>query len=369
VAFSFPSQLKEDFHVHANFALTPGRLNKYKGAILAHAVPKEVLGKTGRQVPLPKNNSDTYVGRRWLPYGGTLTDQNSINRFFQNGTGDRGNAIVQAHLTAEGVTPTPDSIVPQDIQVVIQQYSCLYGFTDKTYNLYEDDIPTAMVAQIGERVTFVNELILYGALKACTNQFYGGTGTSRATVNGAISLGMVRKIVKNLQANHAKPVNSMLKARRTSAPTRWRWATRSTRTPTSSRTSATCLASPRWRSTPAAAACPTRWARPSASAGSPPGPAGAAGRGRGDRRHQPVVHLGHQPGRLPVHRGGAGRVQPDRGARQGVALDPTFLPPGQKSKSDPLGQRGYAGTVWWKAVMLENQGWMAVGNVGTKVLQ
>jgi hypothetical protein len=43
------------------FALTPGRLNKYKGAILAHAVPQEVLGKTGRQVPLPKNSSDTYV--------------------------------------------------------------------------------------------------------------------------------------------------------------------------------------------------------------------------------------------------------------------------------------------------------------------
>ena len=30
--------------------------------------------------------------------------------------------------------------------------------------------------------------------------------------------------------------------------------------------------------------------------------------------------------------------------------------------------RGYAGTIWWKAVMIENQGWMAVGNVGTRVL-
>jgi N4-gp56 family major capsid protein len=31
------------------------------------------------------------------------------------------------------------------------------------------------------------------------------------------------------------------------------------------------------------------------------------------------------------------------------ALDPTYLPPGEKSKSDPLGQRGYAGTSWWKS--------------------
>ena len=50
------------------------------------------------------------------------------------------------------------------------------------------------------------------------------------------------------------------------------------------------------------------------------------------------------------------------------SLNPTYLPPGEKSKSDPLGQRGYAGTIWWKAVMIENQGWMAVGFVGSKVL-
>jgi hypothetical protein len=34
-----------------NFSLTPGRINKFKGEILAHAVPMEVLGKTGRQIP------------------------------------------------------------------------------------------------------------------------------------------------------------------------------------------------------------------------------------------------------------------------------------------------------------------------------
>ena len=50
------------------------------------------------------------------------------------------------------------------------------------------------------------------------------------------------------------------------------------------------------------------------------------------------------------------------------SLSPTFLPPGDKSKSDPLGQRGYAGTAWWKAVLIENPGWMAVGYVGSKVL-
>jgi len=49
-------------------------------------------------------------------------------------------------------------------------------------------------------------------------------------------------------------------------------------------------------------------------------------------------------------------------------LSPTFLPTGQKSKSDPHGQRGYAGTTWWKAVMRENEGWLSIGNVGAKAL-
>ena len=96
--------------------------------------------------------------------------------------------------------------------MILQQYSCLYGFTDKTFNLYEDDIPGEMVTQIGQRVTFVNEMIIYSALKACTNAYYGGTGTTVATVSSGLTLGLIRKIVQNLQANHAKPVTSVLKA-------------------------------------------------------------------------------------------------------------------------------------------------------------
>ena len=50
------------------------------------------------------------------------------------------------------------------------------------------------------------------------------------------------------------------------------------------------------------------------------------------------------------------------------SVAPTYLPPGQTSKSDPFGQRGYAGSIWWKAVLVENNGWMAVGFVGIKNL-
>lgn len=350
------------------FALTPGRINKFKGQILAHAVPQEVLSKTGRQVEMPKNSSDTYVGRRFLPYGATATDSNTINRFFQNGNGDRGNAIVQAHLVQEGITSTPDSIVPQDTSVVMQQYSCLYGFTDKTYNLYEDDIPGEMVKQVGERVTFVNELIVYGALKACTNVYYGGTGTSLATVNGGLSLGLIRKIVQNLQANHAKPVTSILGA-----------SNKYSTDPVAAGYLVYCHTDlePDIRDLPGFT--PTE----KYASGTPmPNEVGKVERFR----------FITSPDLPSIQNGGAAIGSTNLYTTTGTsldvypfivvgenafsqisvrglsALDPTFLPPSQKSKSDPHGQRGYAGTIWWKAVMIENNGWMAAAYVGRKNL-
>lgn len=346
------------------FALTTGRLNKFKGEILKHAKPYEVLSKAGRQVQMPQNNSDTYVARRFLPYGATST---TPNQFFPTATGDRGNVIVQAHLTSEGVTPNPDSITPFDITEVVQQYSCLYGFTDKTYNLYEDDIPEQMKIQIGERVALVNEMIVYGKLKSCTNQFYGGAGTSRSTVAGPMTLSLQSSVVRNLMANHALPVTRMLKASAsfdTSAVAPGYFAYTHTDlerqirdlpnfTPAEKYASGTpedgeigkCerfryILSPDLPSFQDAGAAVASW----------------TGSGTG------YSTTGSNLDVYPVIVMGADAFS--QIAVRGLnSLNPTFLPPGEKSKSDPLGQRGYAGTSWWKATMIENQGWMAVVNV------
>lgn len=351
-----------------NFTLTPGRINKFKGQILSHAVPPEVLGKTGRQIPMPKNQSDTYVARRWLPYGALATNANTQNQFFQNGAGDRGNAVIQAHQTQEGVTPLPDNIVPLDITVVMQQYACLYGFTDKTYDLYEDDIPKAMIEQIGERVTFVNEMIIYGALRGCTNQYYGGTGTSVATVNGGLTLGMIRKIAKNLQANHGKPVNKVLKSSQnfgTDAIAEGYTVYCHTDLEPDIRDLPNFVPTERYATgTPMQheiGKCErfrfiTSPDLPSLQdAGAAVGATGLYSTSGANIDVYPFIVAAQDAwGQVAV--------------RGKDALNPTYLPPGEKSKSDPLGQRGYAGTIWWKAVMIENQGWMAVGNVGSAVL-
>lgn len=346
------------------FSLTAGRLNKYKGQILSHAVPMEVLSRHGRQVDMPKNESDTYVARRFLPYGATSTSATTQNTFFPTATGDRGNVIVQAHLTQEGVTPNPESIVPMDITAVVQQYSCLYGFTDKTFNLYEDDIPKEMIKQVGERVTLVNELINWGVLRSCTNQYYGGTGTTLATVNGPITLGLLRRITKGLQANHSKPVNTVLKP--------------SSLYGTDAVAEGFTIfihtdAEPDIRDLP----------------GFIPAEKYASGKpmeheiGKVER-----MRFITSPDLPSFQDGGAAIGSTNLISTSGTSIDvypfvvigqdawsqisvrglsalkPTYLPPGVPSKSDPFGQRGYAGTIWWKQAMVENHGWMAVGNVG-----
>lgn len=349
-----------------SFALTPGRINKFKGQILAHAVPQECLSKGGRQVKFPKNSSDTYVSRRWVPYGASAA---APNTFFGTTTAvDRGNAIVQAHQTAEGITPTPETIVPMDISVVMQQFSCLYGFTDKTYDMYEDDIPQAQIEQIGERVTLVNELIMFGGLKACTNVYYGGTGNSRATVNGGISLPMLRKISKNLQANHGMMVTRVLNAGN-------RFGT--------DPVAAGFLVYVSTDLEPDIRDLPGFIPAEKYASGTPM--ANELGKVERFRFITSPEFVSILDGGSDI---GATGLQSNLGVKVDVyqfivtaedawsqvavrgtdVLDPTFLPPGQKSKSDPHGQRGYAGTTWWKAMQIENNGWMAVGNVGVKAL-
>lgn len=357
------------------FATQTGRINKFAGALLKRAVAKEILARAGRQVELPQNMSDTYVARRYLPYGGASTDANTINRFFSDSnTVDRAGSIAAAHVTTEGVTPTPDSVTPVDYTAIIQQYSCLYGFSDKLFYLYEDDVPAQMKKLVGERVAFVNEMIIYSALKACTNAYFGGTGTTVGTVDGAISLNLIRKIVMNLQANHAMPMTDVLKASRDygTEPVAEGYLVyvhtdlepdiRELQgfTPTELYASGTPMPNEigkceRFR-----------------FIGHPDLPsiqnAGASGASNGLYCTTGTTAVDVYPFIVCAQDAWsqiAVRGLPGAGISP---VSPTYLPPSEKSKSDPHGQRGYAGTVWWKATLIENNGWLAVGNVARRAL-
>tara|TARA_R110002096_G_scaffold210340_2_gene397662 strand:+ start:378 stop:1427 length:1050 start_codon:yes stop_codon:yes gene_type:complete len=184
------------------YATDAGRINEVKGEILAHAMPVEVLALGTTQKQMPRNAGDNITYRRFIPFGATTTDQNTQNRPA---------AIANAHITQEGVTPSADQLTPQDVNVKQQQYACLYSYTDKVADMYEDNIPEEMKIQVGERMGLVREMIRYGTMKACTNVNYAGTPTStRANVDEAVSLNVLRSMSRTLKANHAKKPRRML---------------------------------------------------------------------------------------------------------------------------------------------------------------
>lgn len=345
-----------------------GRLNKFKGGIYKNASVVEILAKQGRQVTMPQNSSDTYVGRRYLPYGAASTNANTINRFYADGTGDRANVVVQAHQTTEGVTGVPETISAVDTTVVIVEYSCLYGFTNKMFQLYEDDVPAEMKKIVGQRVAWVNELIVYGALRGCTNQYFAG-GTTIATVASAPSLSLLRKVAKNLKANHAMVITRMLAA----SP---KYATEPV--------GQGYIVVAHTNLEPDISDIPGFVPIEKYSSGTPmPNEIGKVGAFRfvlspDLPELQDAGASGATNGLYCTTSTTAVDVYPmivmaedaySQVAVRGLAgLEPTYLPPNKKDKADPHGQRGYAGTLWKKAVMIENNGWMAVVFVGSKIL-
>lgn len=341
------------------YSTPAGRINKLKGEILAHAIPVEVLGITGMQRAMPKNNGKTVVYRRYLPYGGAITNGNTINRWSVDSA---------AHELTEGVTPTADTLVPQDITVTLKQYGCLYEITDQAVDTYEDDAPAEMKKQCGERVGLVREMIRYGILKGGANVYYSG-GTSRATVDEKITLTLLRKISRNLQANHAKRVTSILAPSPNigTTPVEASYlvfchsdceadirdlagfkhvSEYGSRKPIHEMEIGSCE-NFRFVTSPELAAY--------ADAGAAVGATGLYSTSSSNIDVYPVIMAGEDAWGQVALRGGD-------------SLDPTWIPPGQKDKSDPLGQRGFVGSKFYMQCAELNAGWMAVAEVGVTSL-
>lgn len=178
------------------------------GAMLKSVISKEVLNLIGETKKHSKNTGDTIMFRRWLNKNATA---DSPNTFFADGTGDRGNAYAAEHMAQEGITPGAETLVPQDIPVVLSEYQVLFGYTKRVQDLYEDDVPAEMKSMVGKRLGLVREMVLFGTAKTCTNKYYTN-GSTRAAVNTKIELADLQKASRGLDAQHAEKVTQILAA-------------------------------------------------------------------------------------------------------------------------------------------------------------
>jgi len=184
------------------FATDTARIGAVKGMMLETAMFEEDLSSAGEVVPMQKNAGETYKWKRFILPSGT------DNVWIAAGGDDE---WVDRHETAEGVTPEAESVTSTIITAVPIQYSCLYTYTDKTAELYEDDIPAQEVEFAGQRIRLTRQMHNYGKLKAATNGFYGG-GTSTATVAATVTKNLLDKVKRDLKRYYSKPQYKALKS-------------------------------------------------------------------------------------------------------------------------------------------------------------
>lgn len=331
------------------------RIGVQNGEILAHAQPKECLGIAGNHKKMRKNMGKTVIYRRYLPYGGASTNSTTINRW---------SVDPNLHLTQEAVTPLADTLAKQDVTVTINNYACLYMYSDEVVDYHEDDIPGEQRQQIGERMGLVREMIRYGTLKGCTNKFYSG-GSSRATVADTITLPLLRRVSRSILGNRGMMVTGVL------AP-----GVRFNTTPIE----ASFLvfvhtdAEHDVRALPDFVPCVSYGKTEKvhemeigstdryrfilspelasiADAGAAVGSTGLESTGNSNIDVYPFIVV-------------ARNAWADLALRGTAAFQTFHQRPSDADKSDPLGQRGYCGAKFASAAFIENDGWMAVIEAG-----
>lgn len=165
--------------------------------MLKHAEPIQVLTRFGDQKEQPLNKTDTVVFRRLKPFNATATEVPDIT--------------AANFITAEGVTPTANTISYTDVTATLNQYAVLFKFSSKASLMYEDNIPDDMAKLTGETLAEVAELVCYGQMKAGTSVIYAN-GTTRAGINTKVSLNDLRLAARTMENNRAKQVTSAIKA-------------------------------------------------------------------------------------------------------------------------------------------------------------
>lgn len=175
----------------ASYASPAQRIGRIKAQILKHAIHQSTVEISGEVYPQPVKQGDTAVFRQVVPFGATAAAPNTFS------------TTAAAHLIQEGSTPPSESMVILDTSVTVQKYGALYGYTEKTESLGEDDVPSWMEEQLGERLGLVRELVYVGALQGGTNRFYSG-GTTRLTTDEPVTLNLVNRVTRSLAANHGK---------------------------------------------------------------------------------------------------------------------------------------------------------------------
>lgn len=309
--------------------------------MLMHAEPILVLAKYGQSKPMPRNKANKIKFRRPIPYTVTTT------------------------TLEEGVTPTSQQMRYEDVEATMAQYGAVIDTTDVVADLAEDPVLKDMAMLAGEQAAETIELVTWGVIKGGTTVFYAASAdTSRSDVNDPVSLERQRAITRYLKAQRGKKVSKMVSksvqyGSEPIAPAFMAFG--HTDLESDIRDLPGFVPIEKYASMdPLPYECgKVEDVRYILSPVLEPFQAAGSGTPNGMIRDNgvnvdvyPIIFIAQEAyGLVPLKGDGA--------------IEPSVLNPGTRTKSDPLGQRGYVGWKTWFVAVRLNESWMARLEVGS----
>jgi len=239
------------------------------------------------------------------------------------------------------------------------------------------EIPREMEDQAATRIALCREMMIYGELKSCTNVFYGGAGTSIATVNGPPTKNMFQNISRALLSKHATTINKMLKSGASfgmqSVAASWPVYCHTDMEKTFENLpgftkvqdyGGAQLLDPEFEIGAIGRfriiVNPILTYKPGAGA-----VVGSAVAGF-DPKSDAGTNIDVYPLIIMGKGNGGGEAFGQVPLRGFNSIDANHYPPSEKSKIDPLGQRGYVSAMTWQAQAILNDDWLCVAWVATE---
>lgn len=113
---------------------------------------------------------------------------------------------------AEGVAPAGQTLIVTNIVCNLNQYADVVPFTDVVQDTIEDNTLDDLSKLVSQQAAETKETVRFNTLKAGTSAYFGGTGTTRATVNGTITRPLLRKVHRGLKRNRAAYISEIVAA-------------------------------------------------------------------------------------------------------------------------------------------------------------
>ena len=310
------------------------RTNTYaEMKMLEHQMPVVILDKFGDAKPMPRNKTQSITFRR--------------PRVFSS---------VDKPLV-EGVTPRATKFSYENVKGTLQQYGQVVYITDQIEDTHEDPVLNDAAEQAGENIGRTMEQLRYGVLRAGTNVFYAN-GTARNAVNTKFTLKSQRLVTRALKAQkgmkHTKILSGSVDINTTPIEASY-IAVAHTDLEADLRSISSFVPTSQYGQRKIIHDCEIGaiedvryclspdlepWENGGASGGTE-----VVSTGGTNADVYPILYFAKHAYGLVALRG------------QG-AVKPSIIPPGQISKSDPLGQRGVVGWKTWHLTTRLNEVWM-----------